>query len=170
MSFNVHRDDAGLWVITSPSGQVFGLFSNEVEAGDAADFFAIVRGLGDLHGVEIPRVENKAITEMRARGERRPAPQGTDRCVECNYLMRKRTEAPTPGWRRRDSRYRCQVCMAREKRAAVVAEDNTPMAVGGPLVDDFARQRAARAERKARAERARKLDNARRIAVKRSAS
>lgn len=64
MSFRVRRDEAGLWEITAPSGQVFGLAPTRDEAVAAVKHLGRVQGLA-RSGVA---VEVSTMTEtMRAR-------------------------------------------------------------------------------------------------------
>ena len=71
MSFQVHRDEAGLWAITAPSGQVFGVAPTRDEA------VAAVKNLGRVvalpkRGVQVPVMTSEMRTRLElARKERR---------------------------------------------------------------------------------------------------
>ena len=62
MSFRVRRDEAGLWEITAPSGQVFGLAPTRDEA------VAAVKHLGRVQGLArsgVAAVEVSTMTETK---------------------------------------------------------------------------------------------------------
>ena len=65
MSFRVRRDEAGLWEITAPSGQVFGLAPTRDEAVAAVKHLGRVQGLArsGVAAVEVPTMSET----MRAR-------------------------------------------------------------------------------------------------------
>lgn len=65
MSFRVRRDEAGLWEITAPSGQVFGLAPTRDEAVAAVKHLGRVQGLA-ARGVAAVEVTTMSET-MRAR-------------------------------------------------------------------------------------------------------
>lgn len=79
MSFQVHRDDTGLWVVTAPSGQVFGVAPTRDEAVAAVKHLGRVIALPKrgVRAVQVPVMTGEMRTRLELmRRERR------DRLVE----------------------------------------------------------------------------------------